>query len=55
MVRVVFGEEFPNCNFDEWNRDIDDQMAEGWISDVGRSTINISNCIKVLSREAARE
>jgi hypothetical protein len=53
MVRAVFEEEFSNSSFDEWNRDVDDQEAERWITNVGRSSINISNCIRLLSREAA--
>lgn len=48
-VRQVFLDEFPESNFAQWNREIDDQVAEQIIKNVGRaSQINVRKFIEDL-------
>jgi hypothetical protein len=48
-VAFHFREDFPDCDFAEWNREIDDRVAEDIIGNVGRAmTINVVSFIKEL-------
>jgi hypothetical protein len=48
-VRLVFEDEFPNQDFDEWNRNMDDCAAADIIKAVGKaSRINVKKFIEDL-------
>ena len=46
MVRSTFAREFPERNFNDWNKNIDDRAGEQIIKSVGKaSMINLKNFI----------
>jgi hypothetical protein len=48
-VRIIFDEAFPNKDFSDWNKDLDDTAAEDIIKNVGRaSRINVRKLIENL-------
>lgn len=48
-VRGVFEDEFPDCSFCQWNREVNDQIAARIVENVGRaSMINVKRFIEDL-------
>lgn len=48
-IRVIFRQEFPAWNFDEWNQSLDDTTAANIIKAVGSaSRINVKKFIEDL-------